>query len=192
MQAFLRRVMRIPPFLVFKWSVYALLAVNIYLFLVHGTLGEALDSLGWVLLLMAFEVETSALDQPYAGRWEKMMVHGLRGTGYLLIAYATWSYFEAGMWLDLANALTWLAVCAMLEYDVYAPGEYGGTEWRVRNILKGVLYALLAGYAIWWGVTAEVLDFYDAALWILCFGAIEMNIVRHEVGEEGATGAAAE
>ena len=38
------------PFNIFKYSVYALLAFNILLFLLHGTTHEALDSFGWVIL----------------------------------------------------------------------------------------------------------------------------------------------
>ena len=32
----------------------------------------------------------------------------------------------------------------------------------------------------WWAATGELLNGFDAALWLLCFFAIEGNILRHE------------
>jgi hypothetical protein len=57
------KVLGIPTFLsvhprlfnAFKLVLYALLTLNMGLFLRHGTLNEALDSLGWVLLLVVFD-----------------------------------------------------------------------------------------------------------------------------------------
>ena len=54
-------------FRVFKWSVYGLLALNLGLFLLFETLVEALDSLGWLVLLGVFEWETSTLGRPRSG-----------------------------------------------------------------------------------------------------------------------------
>ena len=48
-------------FRAFKWSVYGLLALNLGLFLLFETLVEALDSLGWLVLLGVLEWETSTL-----------------------------------------------------------------------------------------------------------------------------------
>ena len=55
----------------FKWTVYGLLAVNIYLFFSNATVLEGLDSLAWVVLLLLFEWETSQLDKPYTAAIEK-------------------------------------------------------------------------------------------------------------------------
>jgi hypothetical protein len=43
-----------------------------------------------------------------------------------------------------------------------------------------VLYAGLIGLALWWAAAGELLDGFDAALWLLSFFAIEGNILRHE------------
>lgn len=48
---------------IFKYGVYVLLALNVYFFLTHATLDEALDSLGWIVLIGAMEYETPSLDQ---------------------------------------------------------------------------------------------------------------------------------
>lgn len=179
-------------FKIFKYTVYSLLAINIGLFLIHGTLYEALDSLGWVLLLGTFEYETSSLDEDYVSPFEKYALIVVQTVGYGLAIYACWNYWAARDWADLANAMTWLAVCAVIAYDVYAPGEYGGTEWRIRNGVKLVLYGILFAIAVWWAYVGLIVDrdahglleFYDATLWILCFVVVELNIFAYETEED--------
>ena len=170
----------------FKVSVYTLLVINIFLYLRHGTLNEALDSLGWVLLLGVFEWETRALTEPYVNGREKLVLWLLQIIGYGLAINAAWVYFISEEWLDFANAAIWLLVCATIIYDVFAPGEFGTHEWRARNAVKIGLYAALVVIALWWGFTSDWLDFYDAMLWILCFFVIELNIFKHEVEVEHA------
>lgn len=172
----------------FKYSVYALLAFNILLFLIHGTAHEALDSLGWVILLGTFEYESTSLDEIYASATEKWTLLAFQCLGYGLAIYATSQYFREGEWIDLLNSVTWLTVCALLAYDVYSPGDYRGWEWKLRNAVKGILYAILLGVALWWGWEGlqeeanlvGLLDFYDAALWIACFAVIELNVFDYE------------
>lgn len=175
-------------FRLFKYSVYALLTFNILLFLIHGTAHEALDSLGWVILLATFEYESTSLDEVYASQTEKWTLFAFQCLGYGLASYATLQYFLSGQWLDLLNAVTWLAVCAVLAYDVYSPGDYAGAEWKIRNAIKGALYTILVGVALWWGWEGlqeeasftGLLDFYDASLWIACFAVIELNVFDYE------------
>jgi hypothetical protein len=181
-------------FRTFKYSVYALLAFNILLFLIHGTVHEAIDSLGWVILLGTFEYESTSLDEVYASKLEKWSLFAFQCLGYGMASYATWQYFSAGEWIDLLNSVTWLLVCAVLAYDVYSPGDYGGVEWKIRNAVKIGLYTVLVAVALWWGyegVQEEqglvgLLDFYDAALWIACFAVIELNVFDYEKPEEPA------
>lgn len=169
----------------FKWSVYSLLAVNIVLFFMHETVAEGIDSLAWVTLLMLFEYETSQMDKPYVSNLEKYSIHAGRLLSYTFILYAAYEYStpefiaEEG-YVDLYNAITWLAVVAALEYDVYAPGYYGRAEWAIRNTFKVLLYAALIVYAIMWGFEGKLLDFYDAFLWIVCFFCIELNVFKFE------------
>ena len=84
----------------------------------------------------------------------------------------------------MANSVVWLLICAAIGYDMYAPGEYGELEWKARNGFKITLYAALVMIAIWWGIVGDVLDFYDAVLWILCFGLVELNIFTFEEEED--------
>ncbi len=175
-------------FRAFKYTLYALLTFNIYLFLRHETLTEALDSLGWVILLAAFEYESSALHEEYSSAWEKYGILGAQLIGYGIALHVTVDYALNGEWLDLANGVVWLLVCAAIAYDMYAPGEYGGWEWRVRNAIKIALYSALGLIAVWWGIQGAILDFYDAMLWILCFAVVELNIFHFEDEIPLATG----
>jgi len=179
-------------FLIFKYVVYGLLAINVVLFLIIGEAHESIDSLGWVLLLGSFEFETSSQDENYGSHAEKYVVLALQISGYALALYGTWSYWQAQEWPDFINAFTWLCVCATLAYDVYAPGGYGGLEWRIRNSVKAALYATLIGVALYWaydGLIVEptahsLLEVYDAFLWIVCFGVIELNVFDNEAEDD--------
>ena len=78
------------------------------------------------------------------------------------------------------NAITWLLIVFLLEYDVYFPGVYAKWEWHLRNTFKIILYAALFAIAVWWWIDGEFFDFYDAVLWIVCFFFIELNVFIFE------------
>jgi hypothetical protein len=169
----------------FKWTVFALLGVNVVLFFTEQTLVEGLDSLAWLSLLLLFEWETSQLDRPYVSAWEKWGIHAGRILAYGLIiqsaiGYGASDYIAEHGAVDLWNALAWIAIALLLEYDVYSPGEYSRWEWYLRNAIKMALYAALFVFALLWGLEGEWLDTYDALLWILCFFAIEVNVLEFE------------
>jgi len=168
-----------------KWTVFSLLGINVVLFFTERTLVEGLDNLAWLMLLLLFEWETSQLDKPYVSRWEKWGIHAGRILAYGLIlnsavGYSAADYIAEHGPVDLWNALTWLAIVLLLEYDVYSPGEYARWEWYLRNGAKLVLYTALFVFALLWGLNGEWLDTYDALLWILCFFAIEVNVLEFE------------
>ncbi len=179
-------------FVIFKYVVYGLLVLNIGLFLIFGAPHEAIDSLGWILLLGSFEYETSSPGEDYSSPTERYVLWALQITGYAMAIYATWSYWQVEQWPDFINAVAWLCVCAAIAYDIHAPGEYGGLEWRIRNFVKGGLYTILIGVALWWAYDGLVVDrsahglleLYDALLWIVCFGVIELNIFATETEDD--------
>ena len=49
-------------------------------------------------------------------------------------------------------------------------------------------YAGPVALALWWAAAGELLNGFDAALWILCFFAIEGNILEHEHAEPAVHG----
>ena len=166
-------------FRAFKWCVYGLLALNLGLFLLFETLVEALDSLGWLVLLGVLEWETSTLGRPRSAR-ETAALWAAQGASYAIVLLAWAGYAREGMWLDFANASLWLGVVLALAFDVRFPPDAANLRpHRARQAARGVLYAGLAALALWWAATGELLNGFDAALWLLCFFAVEGNILRH-------------
>jgi hypothetical protein len=167
-------------FHLFKWGVYFLLALNVYFFYVKTTAFEALDSFGWLMLVAVMEYETRTLDRAYSNNFEKLLIGAIQIIAYMIIIRSWYLYYAEGMWMDFVNATAWLLVCALLVYDVYTAGHFNPDEWKWRNMAKGALYAILLGCAVYWGVTGDVLNFYDAFLWILAFVVIELNVFGFE------------
>jgi len=95
----------------FKYSVYAALTVNVYLFFseewaaaahrfVDGIAREdiiegfaaSIDTAAWVVLLLMFELETYVLDDDQFTRRTTWTLHGLRAVCYAFIVYSFYGY----------------------------------------------------------------------------------------------------
>lgn len=172
-------------FRVFKWTVYGLLALDTLLFLsVAGKVTAFVDSAAWLVLLGVMEYESSTLGEGYSGRGEKLILTGLNLFAYAMILYAIRGYILEAQWLDAVNASTWLGVCAVLVYQMYASGAYEGSEYRTVTAIKIGLYLILIVCAVLWTISShKVLDATDAWLWLLCFAVIELNVFGFENGE---------
>lgn len=81
-------------------------------------------------------------------------------------------------WVDVINASAWVSVVLMLEIDVHTQlGNISSKFWEKYNIfVKVTVYGILFIAAVYWGVTGNFLEFWDAFLWILAFVLIEMNM----------------
>lgn len=166
-------------FVVFKWTVYALLAANVALFGTHGTANEQLDTAAWVVLLLLFEWETGGWRFPPAAR---RIADVLRVPAAGAVAWACATYARQREWLDFANACTWIGVVLLLELDLRMP-----RRWRIahhaRALASSLCYLALGGCLLAWlvlGLRARVpsawLDAWDALLWLVAFVAIELNL----------------
>ena len=167
-------------FILFKYVVYTLLTINIYLFSVSGTFTETIDTAAWVMVLGLFEWETRSMGSKYANRLEPAVIALLSAFCYAVITYSAYSYFIESEWLDLANAITWILIVLVLQYEIYSPNHHEKDGWSFRSVLKVVLYTALFVFAVVWGVKGKALDFYDSFLWILSFFIIEMNVFNFE------------
>jgi hypothetical protein len=100
-------------FRLFKYSVYALLTLNVYLFFavewaasahrfVDGValvdviegFAASIDTAAWVVLLLMFELETYVLDDEQLSRSTTWTLHGLRAVCYAFIVYAFYGYLS--------------------------------------------------------------------------------------------------
>jgi hypothetical protein len=89
--------------------------------------------------------------------------------------------WRAIQWLtivDVINSITWILVVLVLEVDVRLQrrNRFHGIIVIVSKRVKIVLYSILFGAATYWGFLGDLLDFWDAFMWLLAFFFIEMNI----------------
>ena len=121
-------------FQLFKYTVYLLLAMNVYWFFDEETTAAALqfadgvdaadlieafsatiDTAAWVVLLLMFELETCVLDDRHFTRAVTWSLHGLRALCYAFIVYAFYGYIANLTFLYDTTALPALTdVCSLL------------------------------------------------------------------------------
>jgi hypothetical protein len=108
----------------FKYTVYALLMVNVYIFFAEewaavshrfadglgpGDIIEAfaasIDTAAWVVLLLMFELETFVLTDDHVTRRVTMTLHVLRALCYVVIVYAFFGYLTKLLFLLGATPL---------------------------------------------------------------------------------------
>ena len=166
-------------FVVFKWCVYALLALDVLLYARYGRATELLDTAAWVVLVLLFEWETGGWRLPVAMR---PLLHGARAVAALAVVVAVVGYAFEREWLDFANETTWLGIVALLELDVRLPRRFGRAH-RLRRRASALLYLALGAFLLGWmiegvagGAADAWLDTWDAALWLVAFWVIELNV----------------
>lgn len=81
-------------------------------------------------------------------------------------------------WADVLNAGVWILVVVVLEVEVRLQlrGALTPAVLAASKLIKFVLYGLLFVAAAYWGVAGDLLDFWDAALWLFAFIFIELNV----------------
>lgn len=113
-------------FLALEWGLYTLPAANLCLFFATAAPFEALDGLGWMLLLAVFEWESTCPDRPHVPPFEKAALRAMQAIVYGLASYACWRYWQEDMWADVANAALWIAVVAAMTCEVENPARLSG------------------------------------------------------------------
>lgn len=158
----------------FKAVVFALLAWNTAVFVHSGTLSEGLDSVAWLVLLALFELETGG--GPGLQR-AAPVIRGVRLAAATAIPVAAAGYIVDQEWLDAINSILWIAVVAVLESQLRFPAA--ATRYRPWMTAAAVgLYGGLASIALAWLWQADWFSAYDAALWLLAFATIEINVIQ--------------
>lgn len=170
-----------------KAAVFALLAANAAVYAATGTASEALDSTAWLALLAAFEFETGFAGR-FAGGRLAAVLRGVRLVAAAAILAAGIGYVLDGEWLDAANIGLWIVVVALLEFEV----RYPAATARHRSQFKAAvatLYSGLAALVFAWLWQRDWFDAYDAALWLVAFATIELNLVGFGRGAVAGRGA---
>ena len=122
-------------FQLFKYTVYALLTVNVYLFFSEEwaasafrfsngiTLSEiiegftaSIDTAAWVVLLLMFELETYVLDDEHFTPRVTWTLHGLRAICYTFIIYSFYGYLSKLLFFSGAAVLPNITdLCALVD-----------------------------------------------------------------------------
>ena len=155
-------------------TIFALLAGNAAVFAFSGTLREALDSAAWLLLLASFGLETGFGSRFSAG-YGAAVLRGARLAAAVAILAAAIGYVLEQEWLDAINSGLWIAVVALLEFEV----RYAGAVARLRPSFLAATATLYAGLVVLvfaWLWRGAWFDAYDASLWLVAFATIEMSV----------------
>ena len=159
-----------------KAAVFALLVLNAGIYLASGTFSDGLDSIAWLTLLALFELETGIAPVLRTGP-AVAIVHAIRLICVAAIGIAAAGYLYNSEWLDAANSGLWIAVVALLEVGVRRPAAVAAQRARY-TAAAATLYAGLLAVVLVWLWRGEWFDAYDAALWLMGFATIEMNVLR--------------
>ena len=164
-----------------KAAVFALLVLNAGIYLASGTFSDGLDSIAWLTLLALFELETGIAPVLRTGP-AVAIVHAIRLICVAAIGIAAAGYLYNSEWLDAANSGLWIAVVALLEVGVRRPAAVAAQRARY-TAAAATLYAGLLAVVLVWLWRGEWFDVYDAALWLVGFATIEMNVLRARKAE---------
>jgi hypothetical protein len=112
------RLDRQKLFPVFKYTIYALLTLNVYLFFAEEWAAAAhrfsdgialsdviegfaasIDTAAWVVLLLMFELETYVIPEARLSRPARTCMHALRALCYAVIVYAFYGYLSKLLFL---------------------------------------------------------------------------------------------
>jgi hypothetical protein len=156
-------------------AIFTLLVANTLTYLAAGTPSEALDSIAWLILLALFELETghaARLGDPRA----TAAVRAVRILAAVALIAALAGYVHGNEWLDALNVGLWIAVVALLELEVRRP-EAVTRHRAMFSATALVLYAGLSALVAAWLWRGDWFDAYDAALWLVAFATLEMDVL---------------
>lgn len=156
--------------------MFALLVCNTTILLSAGTASETLDAAAWLVLLASYELETGYGGRFRAGR-KAAILRGARLVAAAAIAVAAIGYVRGEEWLDAINLGLWIAVVALLEFEVRRPDAVAAHRTQFTAIAT-LLYCGLGVPVLVWAGRGEWFDAYDALLWLVAFATIEIGLFR--------------
>lgn len=192
-------------FRLFKYAIYCLLVINVFLFFNEeflashevfggfpgwGHITEAfsatIDTASWIVLLLLFELETAVIpDEQLEGRlyWLLLMV---KAVAYGFILWAFWGY--VAKWTYLAESLPFVVdnVCSLIGSGyswVDDLDQYPALDAASCATLQGQTLWQIAGTKIIGTVDAvkaiqnlAVVDIVNAADWLVIVALLELEV----------------
>ena len=190
---------------IFKYSIYSLLAYNIWLFfLVDFSASEqtfsqgvtwrnlveaysaTIDTLFWVILLLMFELETAVISDEKLQGSLKWVLSGLRATCYLFIGYAFYGYVVKYGVVTNLHPVDIAAICSIAVSDftyVITLDDYLPLTPEACRLMQGQPIQQIVGTQIV-GAPAQleltfrlaVTDIVNAGNWLIIVAILEIEI----------------
>ena len=158
----------------FKAALLVLLAANTIYFVVAETASKGVDSAAWLILLLLFQAETN-FGTRMQSRRTRVFVRVLRLLAGAGVFAATLGYIFEENTLDALNAIVWIVLVILLELELRRP-LLVRRHPRLFKASAGVVFAALALLVFAWSAAGMWFDAYDAALWLLAFALLELDI----------------
>lgn len=187
-----------------KYTVYALLCFNVYLFLQEELLAldytfvdgiepgqliqvfsATIDTAAWVILLLLFELETSVLDDNRIHGAVKWSIHGIRALCSIAIVYAFTGYYAELVTLYNVTPLPGGDLCSLLDQgysllldlDEYEPLDAANCAAVGAEAFRFDDFAILAdGEVLQSARWLAWTDVINAAAWILVVIVLEIEV----------------
>ena len=147
-------------------ALLAALAAHAALYAVIGDHTAALDTGGWLLLLLLFVFETRRPRHGVPG-----LLRATRLVATVMVAGAAFAYWRDADWLDAINSLLWFAVVVVWELRLRGA--------RTLRHAALALYAGLVAMPLAWLAAGAWFDAWDAVLWLAAYALIEHDVAHH-------------
>ena len=197
-------------YLLFKYSIYTLLTINVFVFFgeewaaarleyPEGISGgeffkayaATIDTLAWVILLLMFELETYVLEDRHWTPAVKVSLHALRATCYLFILFAFSGYVEDAMYVFQTSPLGVSDLCALAGQNWSYATTFG--EYAEITAANCGTFSDLDRFFRFDGVAAVVdepglagihflaiVDVVNAGVWLLVVLVLEIDVRLQE------------
>jgi hypothetical protein len=153
-----------------------LLAANAVYFALAGSTSEAIDAAAWLILLVLFLAETTYEARLARIHW-RLALRLMRLLAAVGVFAATVGYVFEDDTLDAVNAGLWILVVILLEVELRWPAAVASSPVLFKTAAGAAFGGLGLLVAIWLS-RRMWFDAYDAALWLLAFGLIELHVTR--------------
>jgi len=161
-------------FQLFKYAVYAFLALNVYWFFIEefaaakiqypdgislvriiSAYAATIDTAAWVILLLMFELETYVLDDEQFTPRTTWTLHGLRAVCYAFIIYSFYGYLMKLIFVQGAVALPNVSdLCALVDGQWAYAIDFD--EYKILTAANCTTMSSASAFHQYQGITAVV------------------------------------
>ncbi len=192
-------------FQIFKYSIYSLLALNVYLFFadewiaanhlfmdgvavedIFQAFSASIDTAAWVVLLLLFEMETYVLSDSQVRR-HRWSLHGIRFLSYFFILLSYQGYWAKSLDLYEVTPIQAVSACELVDHEtVYMLtldefADLTGDNCQELPTEGGFVQLndtdiISDAVALWDARALAWVDVFNASLWLLIVVMLELDV----------------